>query len=124
MIDPTCLLKGLEDAKQHRDRFNMDYFCKNGDDDLLCLDSVDKIRHDCGTVMCLAGWASNHLKPEYRKPYEEVDDLVILDVCGYDECYEAEDLSSIFYMDGDSTIEEVEIAVHQFIQKYNGVPAQ
>jgi hypothetical protein len=123
MIDPTCLLKGLEDAKQRSDRFDMNYFCKNGEYDLLYLDSVDKIRHNCGTVMCLAGWASAHIKPENRKPYEAIDDLVILDVCGSDECDEADDLNSLFYMGEDTTIEEVEIAVHQFIQKYNGVPA-
>jgi hypothetical protein len=132
-IDPTCLLKGLEAAKQHRDRFDMEYFGRNKTlgIDTAVLTTLNEIRHDCGTVMCLAGWASAYVKPETAAIFKHVDDAVIYEVCGvhpykdYENDNDTEstrNLMDIFYETGDNaTIEHVEQLVHEFIEKYTGV---
>jgi hypothetical protein len=132
-IDPTCLLKGLEAAKQHRDRFDMTHFGYNNKLGFITvsLDMLNEIRHDCNTAMCLAGWASAYIRPETAAKFRAVDDAVIYEVCGVDpyEDYEndndtesARNLVDIFYKTGDNaTIEHVEQLVHEFIEKYTGV---
>jgi hypothetical protein len=132
-IDPTCLLKGLEDAKANPERFNMAEYCVTDSGQYkVTTPAINLVRHHCATVMCLAGWASAYItsNPGAKVYWDVIDEMMgnnhnagvwddldkILHGCSawYPEDTELQNL----------TIEDVEAAVHQFIKKYNGVPAQ
>ena len=130
MIDPTCLLKGLEDAKASPERFDMSDYCFSSGVYYVRTDDINKCRDECGTIMCLAGWASKYAEPiGETRAYRDVIHTVVKveDAHFYDAWGDLDQIfhgGSEFYPSDvhlDSlTIEQVESAVHQFIQKYNG----
>ena len=134
MIDPTCLLKGLEDAKASPERFDMSDYCFSGGVYYVRTSDINKCRDECGTIMCLAGWASKYVQrmDEGCYVYRDVINTVVkVHDANYTDVFD--DLDEIFHGGSEFypndvvfetlTIEQVESAVHQFIEKYNGAQA-
>lgn len=117
MINAEPLLKGLEDAKKFPDRFDMGSYGANAalNIDTSKLSVLNEIRHDCGTTMCLAGWASAYLPAGVDG--NDIEQSVVDFVCA--ETPEARaQLIAIFYSTA-LEIEDVEERVHKFISRFS-----
>jgi len=118
-INPMPLIWGLRDARLSPDRFDMQYWClnKNQNEGSVYLAEVNQIRHDCGTVMCLAGWASAYVLAEQKDGTNwAIDDAVIYKVCGEDDSA-GFDLRCLFSRLDDS-LDQIEAAVYAFVGKH------
>ena len=147
MINPECLLRGLADAKENRHRFNMGYWGRSNNIPFISHEGILAIAHkDCNSVLCIAGWASQHVPLDPNKVLNNTElhyvDKAVLHHCCHSNIKSSTgegdslailaewDLSELFcgrypwFPDDinieDITIEQAEAAVHRWIVIYGG----
>jgi hypothetical protein len=124
-INPMPLILGLRDARLSPDRFDMGHWCFNREVKTAYsyIGEINKARHDCGTVMCLAGWASAYVPQGYAEGeiHRTVADDVIAGIYegkGDEGNRKSEHTLRRLFQQHEASLEEVEIGVYFFVRRY------